>query len=294
MSWMAAGATLLGGVADYLSDERQRRDNDTYYRMSREDQERDRALQKEFAQNGIKWRMEDAERAGVHPLYALGASGATYSPTISTFSPTPVRSSAGDSIRQMGQDVSRAAMATRNEDERMIIQLQIEGLRLDNAYKLQKLQPDQIGPPLPLGDNSGMSNILTGQGDSTPWPNTASRYVNMMPFNRVHSDPSSTGVEAGSVDDIKYVRTFDGKYRLAPSQGVKQLIEDMLPMEIEWQIANNILPRIPFTPRPPAPDPRLYPPPKGYMGWKHSRWDNRFHPAKEVHYNFKTGKKEYR
>lgn len=37
-------------------------------------------LQKEFAQNGIQWRVDDARRAGIHPLYALGANTATYTP----------------------------------------------------------------------------------------------------------------------------------------------------------------------------------------------------------------------
>lgn len=37
--------------------------------------------QKEFAQNGIRWKVEDAKRAGIHPLYALGASTQGYSPS---------------------------------------------------------------------------------------------------------------------------------------------------------------------------------------------------------------------
>lgn len=36
--------------------------------------------QKEFAQNSISWRMADAERSGVHPLYALGAQPAQFMP----------------------------------------------------------------------------------------------------------------------------------------------------------------------------------------------------------------------
>lgn len=36
--------------------------------------------QREFAQNGIQWRVEDAKKAGLHPLYAIGASGASYTP----------------------------------------------------------------------------------------------------------------------------------------------------------------------------------------------------------------------
>jgi hypothetical protein len=39
------------------------------------------ANQREFAQMGIQWKVADAKAAGLHPLYALGGSGATYSPS---------------------------------------------------------------------------------------------------------------------------------------------------------------------------------------------------------------------
>ena len=38
------------------------------------------ALQREFAQNGIRWKVADAEAAGIHPLYALGAQTSPASP----------------------------------------------------------------------------------------------------------------------------------------------------------------------------------------------------------------------
>jgi hypothetical protein len=38
------------------------------------------AMQKEFAQQGIGWKVADAKKAGIHPLFALGAS--THSPSI--------------------------------------------------------------------------------------------------------------------------------------------------------------------------------------------------------------------
>ena len=38
-------------------------------------------LQREFAQNSIQWRVQDAQKAGIHPLYALGASTLSASPS---------------------------------------------------------------------------------------------------------------------------------------------------------------------------------------------------------------------
>jgi len=46
-------------------------------------------LQKDFAQHGIRWRVEDAKAAGIHPLAAVGAAGASYSPSIPLIDPLP-------------------------------------------------------------------------------------------------------------------------------------------------------------------------------------------------------------
>lgn len=45
--------------------------------------------QKEFAQNGILWRKQDALRAGINPIYALGASGASFSPSFTATQENP-------------------------------------------------------------------------------------------------------------------------------------------------------------------------------------------------------------
>lgn len=63
---IGAGSSLLGGIIS----------NATSDSASKQEYER----QKEFAQNSISWRVADAKKAGLHPLYALNGSGATYSP----------------------------------------------------------------------------------------------------------------------------------------------------------------------------------------------------------------------
>lgn len=57
--------------------------------------------QRQFAQHGIQWRVEDAKRAGIHPLYALGAQ--THS-----FSPMTIGSNVGAAMSRAGQDVGRS------------------------------------------------------------------------------------------------------------------------------------------------------------------------------------------
>lgn len=62
-------------------------------------------LQREFAQHGIRWRVEDAQKAGVHPLYAIGAN-------VPTYSPSSVVDPMGDAISQAGQAIGRGVAAT--------------------------------------------------------------------------------------------------------------------------------------------------------------------------------------
>lgn len=68
-SLISAGGSLLGGALS--SSSASKAANKDYRR------------QKEFAKNSIKWRVEDAKRAGLHPLFALGG-GASFQPSMST------------------------------------------------------------------------------------------------------------------------------------------------------------------------------------------------------------------
>lgn len=71
------------------------------------------AMQREFAQQGIRWKVEDAKAAGLHPLFALGGSGATFTPSVQ-----PVfNQGIGPALQSMGQGVSRAIAAQSTVDE---------------------------------------------------------------------------------------------------------------------------------------------------------------------------------
>lgn len=85
---IGAGSSILGGV---LSD-----------RASAKQAEKDRELQKEFAKQGIQWRVEDARKAGIHPLAALGSSGAQYQNV------SPVTGATGQGLSFAGQEMGQA------------------------------------------------------------------------------------------------------------------------------------------------------------------------------------------
>lgn len=83
------------------------------------------ARQKEFAQMGIRWKVEDAKAAGLHPLYALGAMPANYSPA-QIQSVGGGSSGIGESMAEAGQSISRAMMATQTNDEKRMAQMAME------------------------------------------------------------------------------------------------------------------------------------------------------------------------
>ena len=116
MVWQAiaakAGTDLLGGILG-------RRD-------ARREASLDRHLQYEFAQKGIRWRVADAEAAGIHPLYAIGANVPTYSPV------RPVTGHLGRAIASAGQNIGRAIEAHYSPRERAEVQRATDMARLQN------------------------------------------------------------------------------------------------------------------------------------------------------------------
>lgn len=122
----------------------------------------DYARAKEFAQFGIQWKVADAQAAGVHPLYAIGGSGAQFSA-----SPTHV----GD----VGSVQSQSGQLWETAEQRQLRFEQIEAIRAgtakDEAQKAyydaltavekQKLNP---GPRTLLGDSPSSQ----GQGVVIP------------------------------------------------------------------------------------------------------------------------------
>lgn len=109
------------------------------------------AMQKEFAQMGLRWKAEDAAAAGLHPLAALGASGANYSPVSAMMeAPTHEARNRGNMERTMGQNFSRAIAATMTTEEKAASRLRLESLDLDNQIKRAELAKLTAGPPLPV------------------------------------------------------------------------------------------------------------------------------------------------
>ena len=140
--------------------------------------------QKELAKNQIAWRVEDAQKAGLHPMAALGLQSTSFSPVSTSF--TPMQSPDYSFLSDMGQSASYAAMKAKDRKEQAAavrlaqdqvalqtenMNLQNEGLRIDNEYKQWQLMTAMQGGAnqalnSPASARVGQKDLLPGQADS--------------------------------------------------------------------------------------------------------------------------------
>lgn len=179
--------------------------------------------QKEFAQNGIRWKVEDAKNAGIHPLYALGASTNSFSPVSGYAGDYGI----SDAANTFGQGVDRAIRAKMTERERQdlqarqemqevfqladmnmrkeesdarILMYKSEALR-NYAASQQVLKKTGLPPALP---SVGTSNLIPGQGNS----------------------PREEGTVSTGETKYQFMQQPNGSYSLHPGNDWSQLYED--------------------------------------------------------------------
>lgn len=234
-------------------------------------------IQEEFARNGIRWRVEDAKAAGIHPLAALGAQTTSYQPV-----QVGGGYDSGPDYRGMGQNIMSSFLNKATQDERTgaladlqfrRAELDVEGEEIRNAIlATQFRQMNNLPPPLP--SNSGLSpHLLAGQGNSSP---TGSGYVTEKPLERIHSATGNPAQEVGEVPDYAYARTQSG-LAIVPSKDVKEKIEDQFVPEMSWAARNLIAPNLGLAK---PPNPKDYPLPKGYKEWKWDHLTQQYRPSK--------------
>lgn len=207
------------------------------------------ANQKEFAQMGIRWKVQDAIAAGLHPLAALGGQTASYSP-VSIGGEKPSTRPDYAAMSDMGANLGRSMAASQAPSERttMFQDAQIQGQQLDNEGKalqnellrsqLTRQNSGQLGPGLPPSTSGVRGQEKTGAIPSTGWAETA------------------TGLET------------------VPSKDIKERIEDS-PMEWTWMLKNGLLNNL---------GKGSYPPksmlPKGYDEWEWNHARQEYMPVK--------------
>ena len=205
---IGAGASILGGA---LSSKSSAKASAMNYQQ-----------QKEFAQNQIQWRTEDARKSGISPLYALGANTSAYTPSGTATDWTTPLANAGSSLGR-GIDSVLSRKGQREQEAQAIQQnrLKTENASLQNDYlraqiALLKQQGSTPGIPNPDAEEY----LISGQGDSG--------------FNkRVKS----------SVD---WAVDRNGQLMAIPSEEFADSTDDDLFSKWDWNLRNRLLPLVGF------------------------------------------------
>lgn len=272
---ISAGASLLGGALANKSNKDAASDQTA---ASVANAAADRELQKQMAQEGIRWRVADAKAAGIHPLFALGAQLPSSSPT--TFIPGSFQDSMGAAVADAGQSIGRAFEATRTGPERVqerlgelaITRAELENdlLRSQNALLIQQSNPAlpsaRVAPSMPFPEAA--SDLAKSGIAVTP----ASSHIEDKPMERVVPNPHNPTQEPGAISDVGFVKTPTG-YAPVPSKDAKDRIEDQFIPETMWAIRNHLLPS--FGAGNPPPLSYL---PEGAYSWKFDVWRQEWQP----------------
>lgn len=143
---VAAGASIAGGI------------------MSKNEADANRKLQKQSMKKGIQWRVKDAEKAGISPLYALGAP---------TFSPAVTMSGMPEAMANAGQNIGRAADSLLDRDEKAtaytksVQSLSLTRMGLENellASQIANIRQPGSPPAAPGGHSLIPGQASTGIG----------------------------------------------------------------------------------------------------------------------------------
>lgn len=212
--FLSAIANLAGAFLGAKSDENAK---DANVAMSAADRE----MQREFAQQGVRWRVADAQAAGIHPLYALGAN-------TPSASPSAIAVQGSDSwqrgLHDMGNSIDRAIESKQTERERLgnrLLLAQIEGQEIENSFKA--------------------SQIALRSGPQMPPAFPASGQVKMLPDEVTSSWRGDAAMTAGIKPATTQFVNRDGSVTIWPSPDAKQSIEDSM-YEWEHMWRNRVVP----------------------------------------------------
>lgn len=252
-SVISAGASLLGGVLANRSRESVNEENT--------------ALQREFAQNGISWKVADAKRAGIHPIYALGNNGISFQPSMWS------GDGIADGLAQAGQDIGRAIDSTRTSEDRVqarLNALMVERGELQNEVLRSQLARLQQQPNPPMAEPS--PGLIPGQADVPGRLGLTVGEIKQEPMERTAPHAVDSHSEPGAVTSVGWAKTATGLAPV-PSKDVKERIEDMAIPELMWGVQNNLLPNFGAGTKPPR---NMLPP--GGIGWQWSYTKQEWQP----------------
>lgn len=185
-------------------------------------------LQKEFAQNALTWKAQDAERAGISKYFAMGAPTASYSPV--SVGGTDF-SNVGNAIdRAMGQGGSGSTTTGKLTGlTTQIAAAQLDGIRIDNDIKRAELASKSS-----IATQPGAGGVL--DRDVSIGPGAIKLKRDLSPASPDHGQRSF-----GVSPEVDLYRTKKG-FAPAPPQNLAEVHENNALMRWQWMARNQLLP----------------------------------------------------
>lgn len=213
LSGIAAGVGgALSGVSNFFG-------NQSALAFSKEQFE----YQKELAKNQLQWRVEDAKKAGLHPMAALGLGA-------SSFSPVGVSQSPYDFswVGQMGQSADYAAAKGKDRQEQQkALMLSKENARLQN----ENLQLQNQGIAQENEFNQWLMNAAMSGGIQQALKSPANASVNGQNHALIPGQDDAY-IDKPIVRDGWLLDERGRKIAIIPSEDLANRTEDKL--VVEW------------------------------------------------------------
>lgn len=218
MSWIgpaiAGVGSLIGGLFGKSSA-------DKANKMSHQLAQQQMHIQQEAMHHGIRWRAEDAKRAGIHPVYALGAGAPTYSPVSTNFS-----APSGDAFARAGQNFGRAIDAGLNAPQRQKMReyhAQVMQKKLTNMDLQNEMLKSQIQRMNQAGQAIARPSFSGSRGAAGKLPAGQGALVIDQPLKRTASKDGV--IEPGRVVSGGFLKTKTG-YTPVKSKDAAERLED--------------------------------------------------------------------
>lgn len=224
----------------------------------------------------VQWRVEDAKKAGVHPLYALGAQISTPQVPSVVGDTGP---SFGDRLSSAGQDIGRAAEALLGGKQRMLARM--DALALERGELENDLLRSQIarlnapGHPPGLPDPDDWTNQLGPV--NRPYPPSAAVEVHQLPAaqatglvenkpsEQFRPEPGRLGAQASANPEVRWQRNELGGIDRMPGEAWQ--LDDVGSVgTMGFHFRNTLIPALPFGQRFLPPPPKRFERP-GQTGW---------------------------
>lgn len=194
--------------------------------------------------NQLQWKAEDAEKAGISKIFAMGAPVQSFSSNVGNF----------DFLGNAGQNIGRAMETGQSNPQtnlsRTAQAIQIEGMQLDNDVKraqLSSILRTQSQPATPPGIPAPNTvDFIPGQGAGQTESGALKVETKIDTANP--ADPSAT---PGNTPEVMLTRTNTGGYSVALPPALQEAYESMgIIPTYQWNYRNIARPALDSSSRP--------------------------------------------